>query len=107
MECPVKKLGHLEKIRKNWQCPGLNRGPPGHEDVDLQCLQCSHMTEKIVYKGENNAKNLRSDQTAMTTNDCLHVTCTHHLGIIPVTSQRREVPERVGTLDNGSTMTCA
>ena len=58
--------------------------------------------EKIVFKRESNAKILRSDQTAMTTNDCLHVTCTHHPGIIPVTSQRREVPERVGTLDQGS-----
>ena len=25
---PVKKLGHLEKIRKNWQWLGLNPGPP-------------------------------------------------------------------------------
>ena len=58
--------------------------------------------EKIIYKGESNAKDLRSDLTAMTTSDCVHVTCTHHPGIIPVTSQRREVPERVGTLDLGS-----
>ena len=57
---------------------------------------------EIVCKAWSNTKNLQSDQTAMTTNDCLHVTCTHHLGIIPVTSQRREVPERVGTLDQGS-----
>ena len=28
MRRPVQKLGHLEKIRKNWQLLGLNPGPP-------------------------------------------------------------------------------
>ena len=28
MRRPVQKLGHLEKIRKNWQLLDLNPGPP-------------------------------------------------------------------------------
>ena len=40
--------------------------------------------------------------TAVTKDADAHVTCTHHPGIIRVTSPRMKVPERVGTMENAS-----
>ena len=42
-------------------------------------------------------KKLQTDGSAMTTSAWTDVTCTHHQGVIRVTSQQMKVLERVGT----------